>query len=68
MLCAATLLSGCTGAVDQNQIRKGNYRAPEDYKVAENCDSKNTDKNSTECKVIISYPDDQKPNQEESKP
>ncbi|NCN39840.1 hypothetical protein GW916_01190 [bacterium] len=46
------LFTACTGAVDSDQIRKGNSSAPDKYKVSENCKSASGE----ECKVIISYP------------
>jgi hypothetical protein len=47
------LVGACTGALDKNQIRQGNYNAPPDLQVAENCESSDP---SRECKVIISHP------------
>lgn len=53
LFTAAALLSSCTGALDKEQIRQGNYNAPPNLQVAEDCKSSDT---TRDCKVIISHP------------
>jgi hypothetical protein len=60
-LTSVAFLGACTGALDKNQIRQGNYNAPPELQVAENCKSADA---KQECKVIISHP----PKEEKTQP
>jgi hypothetical protein len=48
---ASLLATSCTGALNTSDVRKGNYNAPPEFQIAEDCKSADP---ALECKVVIS--------------
>jgi len=63
ILLALSGLIACTGALNPTDVRRGNYNAPPELQIAEDCKSSDPQQ---DCKVIISHPPEKDPSKDKN--